>query len=38
VIRGGKTTVYDLTDDKQKAVELKPDDVVEVPQKNWIGR
>lgn len=38
VIREGKTTVYDLTDDKQKSVELKPDDVVEVPQKNWIGK
>jgi len=38
VIREGKTTVYDMTDDKQKSVEVKPDDVVEVPQKNFIGR
>ena len=38
VIREGKTTEYDLSKDKNKTVTLKPSDIIEVPQKNIIGR
>lgn len=38
VIRDKKVTVHDLTDDKQKLVKLRADDVIEIPQKTLFGR
>jgi protein involved in polysaccharide export with SLBB domain len=38
ILRDGKATTHDMTDDKQKQTLLKENDVVEVPQKNIIGR
>lgn len=38
VIRAGKVEVYDFTDDRSKSILIQPDDTVEVPQKNLIGR
>jgi protein involved in polysaccharide export with SLBB domain len=38
LLRDGKATVYDMSDDKQKLVTLEPGDIVEVPQKNFFGR
>ncbi|QJE98275.1 polysaccharide biosynthesis/export family protein [Luteolibacter luteus] len=36
--RDGKTTTYDMRDDKQKLTPLEKGDIVEVPQKNIIGK
>jgi protein involved in polysaccharide export with SLBB domain len=38
ILRDGKATTYDMNDDKQKLTLLEENDVVEVPQKNLIGR
>jgi protein involved in polysaccharide export with SLBB domain len=38
VIRDGETLVFDLTDDRQKLVPVKPRDIIEVPPKNFFGR
>jgi protein involved in polysaccharide export with SLBB domain len=38
ILRNGKATTYDMTDDKQKLTQLEPGDVIEVPQKNILGR
>jgi protein involved in polysaccharide export with SLBB domain len=37
VIRDGKTTAYDLYDEKQKLIPLQENDIIEVPQKNMCG-
>ncbi|MFD2255294.1 polysaccharide biosynthesis/export family protein [Luteolibacter algae] len=36
--RNGKTQVFDLTNPQFMRVPLKPDDTIEVPQKNWLGQ
>ncbi|MGJ8634774.1 MAG: polysaccharide biosynthesis/export family protein [Luteolibacter sp.] len=36
--RDGKTTTYDLTNSQFMRIPLKPNDTIEVPQKNWLGR
>jgi protein involved in polysaccharide export with SLBB domain len=38
ILRNGKATTYDLTDDKQKLTPLEKGDIIEVPQKNFLGR
>ena len=38
VIRSGKTTAYDLRKDKLKLTVVQADDVIEIPQKNIIGK
>ncbi|BCX48890.1 hypothetical protein HAHE_27980 [Haloferula helveola] len=38
LIRNGKLVQYDLTETKSKTVEVKPNDTIEVPQKNLFGR
>lgn len=38
VLRNGKATTYDMTDDKQKLTPLEQGDIIEVPQKNILGR
>lgn len=36
--RSGKTVTYDLTNAQFMRVPLQPDDTLEVPQKDWLGR
>lgn len=36
--RSGKTQTYDLTNPQFMRVPLQPDDTLEVPQKDWLGR
>ncbi len=36
--RGGKTQTFDLTNPQFMRVPLRPDDTIEVPQKNWLGQ
>ncbi|QTN33135.1 polysaccharide biosynthesis/export family protein [Akkermansiaceae bacterium] len=36
--RNGKTQTYDLTNPQFMRVPLEPDDTLEVPQKDWLGR
>lgn len=38
LIRRGKVTVLDLTDNKNKNLLVEPNDTIEVPQKNIFGR
>lgn len=38
VIHGGKATTHDLTKTEAMVVLAQPDDTIEVPQKNFIGR
>jgi protein involved in polysaccharide export with SLBB domain len=38
VYRDGKITIYDVTEPENMNIPLKPNDTVEVPQKNWFGR
>ena len=38
ILRDGKVLKCDLTKDDQKILSLEPEDVVEVPQKNFFGR
>lgn len=38
LLRDGKATTHDMTDDKQKLTPLEPGDIIEVPQKNFLGR
>ena len=38
IYRDGKTTTYDVTKAENMRVPVKPDDTIEVPQKNWIGQ
>lgn len=38
LLRDGKATTYDMRDDKQKLTPLEKGDIIEVPQKNLIGR
>ena len=37
LFRDGKTQVFDITDPQSMGIPLRPDDTLEVPQKNWIG-
>lgn len=36
--RNGKTQTFDLTNPQFMRVPLRPDDTIEVPQKNWLGQ
>ncbi len=36
--RNGKMEIFDLTDPQSMSFPLQPDDTIQVPQKNWIGR
>ena len=36
--RDGKAQTYDLTDERLAQIELKPNDTIEIPQKNWFAR
>lgn len=36
--RDGKTQSFDLTNPQFKQVPMKPNDTIEVPQKNWFGQ
>ena len=36
--RGGKVFHYNLKEDKTKGIRVLPGDMIEVPQKDWIGR
>lgn len=36
--RGGKTQTFDVTKAQFMRVPLRPDDTIEVPQKNWLGQ
>jgi polysaccharide export outer membrane protein len=36
--RAGKLTTYDLTNPQFMSVPLQPDDTLEVPEKDWLGR
>lgn len=38
LIRAGKQREYDLTDTQNKNIPVQPNDTIEVPQKNFIGR
>jgi polysaccharide export outer membrane protein len=38
LLREGKIREYNLREIKAKSVELKPNDTIEVPQKNWLGQ
>lgn len=38
VVRNGTATAYNLNDDKAKMILVQPDDYIEVPQKNLLGR
>lgn len=38
VLRNGTATAYNLNDDKAKMILVQPDDTIEVPQKNLLGR
>lgn len=38
LIRKGKLKEYNLKTTKAKGVILKPEDTIDVPQKNWLGR
>ncbi len=38
VYRDGKIMVYDVTEPENMNIPLRPNDTVEVPQKNWFGR
>lgn len=38
LLRNGKTETIDLTKDESKQLKVQPEDVIEVPQKNIIGR
>jgi len=37
LFRGGKMKVYNLKNDKTKAIRIYADDTIEVPQKKWTG-
>lgn len=36
--RNGKTQTFDLTEPKSMSFPLRPDDTIQVPQKNWLGQ
>jgi protein involved in polysaccharide export with SLBB domain len=38
LFRGDKQTIYDLTEAKSMSVPVQPNDTIEVPQKNMLGR
>jgi hypothetical protein len=38
LIRGKEAKVYDLRKDENKTLKLEAGDVIEVPQKNFIGK
>jgi protein involved in polysaccharide export with SLBB domain len=38
ILRNGASTEYDLEDDTQKTTPVMPNDVIEIPKKNLIGR
>jgi polysaccharide export outer membrane protein len=38
LIRNGKLKEYNLKETEAKGVLVKPNDTIEVPQKNWLGR
>ncbi|MGJ8695442.1 MAG: polysaccharide biosynthesis/export family protein [Verrucomicrobiaceae bacterium] len=36
--RNGKVRTFNLKNDQDKGFQIRPDDMIEVPQKNWMGR
>lgn len=38
LFRNGKTQTFDATEPKNMAFRLRPDDTLQVPQKNWLGQ
>lgn len=38
LFRAGKPITYDVTDPKFMKIKLRPDDTIDVPQKDWLGR
>lgn len=38
LFRNGKVKTFNLKQDSDKAFLIRPDDMIEVPQKNWAGR
>lgn len=38
LFRKGKVRIFNLKQDSDKAFLIRPDDMIEVPQKNWAGR
>lgn len=38
LFRGGKVRTFNLKQDADKAFLIRPDDMIEVPEKNWAGR
>lgn len=38
LFRGGKPRTYDVTDPQFMKIQLYPDDTIDVPQKDWLGR
>ncbi len=38
LFRSGKVFNYNLKEDKAKGIQVKPGDIIEVPQKNWAGK
>ncbi|MFK7850676.1 MAG: von Willebrand factor type A domain-containing protein [Akkermansiaceae bacterium] len=38
VYRNGEAKTYNLNDERLAQIELQPNDTIEMPQKNWLGR
>ena len=38
LFRDGKVRIFNLKNDTDKAFRIRPDDMIEVPRKNWAGR
>lgn len=38
LFRGGKPKIYDVTDPEFMKLQVFPDDTIDVPQKDWLGR
>ena len=38
LFRNGKQRQYDMTEAKNMAIPLEPNDTIEVPQKGWLGK
>jgi polysaccharide export outer membrane protein len=38
LFRQGKPKTYDVSDPKFMMIQLQPDDTIDVPQKNWLGK